>query len=91
MLFKCSTSMQRAVVAVVRPMTDMAEALLYLITLQPRKAWAVVRAWMTFIKWHGLLSKRRREVLRTKKVSNIYRGSIILRYLFGNRCFKKMM
>ena len=91
MLFKCASPMQRAVVAVVRPMTDMLEALVNLVTLHPHCAWAIVRAWGEFIAWHGTLSRKRKAVVRTKKVNNIYRHSIILRYLFGKRTFNNMM
>lgn len=91
MLYKCSTPMQRAVVAVVRPFTDMAEAAAYLLMLRPRMAWSVVEAWWEFIKWHKALSVKRKAVVRTANVRGIYRGSIVLRYIFGGRQFKKMM
>ena len=42
MLFKCASPMQRMVVAVVRPFTDMAAALAHLVTMHPQRAWAVV-------------------------------------------------
>ena len=91
MLFKCASPMQRAVVAVVRPATDMLEALVNLVTLHPQRAWAIVRAWGEFIAWHGALSRKRKAVVRTKKVDNIYRNSIVLRYIFGRRKFNTMM
>lgn len=91
MLFKCASPMQRAVVAVVRPATDMLEALMNLVTLHPQRAWAIVRAWGEFIAWHGVLSCKRKAVVRTKKVDNIYRNSIVLRYIFGGRKFNNMM
>ena len=91
MLFKCASPMQRAVVAVVRPMTDMLEAVVLLFTLHPQRAWAVVRAWGEFIAWHGALGRKRKAIVRTKKVTNIYRYSIILRYIFGKRTFNNMM
>jgi hypothetical protein len=91
MLYKCSTPMQRLTVALVRPLTDMAEAALLLVTLQPERAWAVVRAWGSFIAWHKILSKKRREMVRTKKAQNIYLFSIVVRYLFGRRHFNRMM
>ena len=83
--------MQRAVVAVVHPLTDMAEAMAYLLTLRPRMAWSVVRAWWSFIKWHKRLSKKRSEVIRRAKVRNIYRGSIVLRYICGKRHFNDII
>ena len=91
MLFKCASPMQRAVVAVVRPATDMLEAFVNLVALHPQRAWAIVRAWGEFIAWHGVLSRKRKAVVRTKKVDNIYRNSIILRYIFGRRKFNNMM
>lgn len=91
MLFKCASPMQRMVVAVVRPLTDMAEALVHLVMLHPQRAWAVVRAWGTFIAWHGRLSRERKRVKRVKSVDNIYRFSIIVRYIFGRRHFNRMM
>lgn len=91
MLFKCASPMQRAVVAVVRPATDMLEAFVNLVALHPHRAWAIVRAWGEFIAWHGALSRKRKAVVRTKKVDNIYRNSIILRYIFGRRKFNNMM
>lgn len=91
MLFKCASPMQRAVVAVVRPATDMLEAFVNLVTLHPQRAWAIVRAWGEFIAWHGALSRKRKAVVRTEKVDNIYRNSIVLRYIFGGRKFNNMM
>ena len=91
MLFKCSSPIQRITVAVVRPFTDMLEAVAYLVTLHPHKAWAIVRAWGRFIAWHSMLSRKRKEVKRVKSVEHIYRNSIVVRYLFGCRKFKNMM
>lgn len=91
MLYKCASRLQRLVVAVVRPFTDMAEVVLNLLLLRPRRAWAVLRAWGSFIKWHGALSKKRKAVKRVKKVKHIYRRSIVLRYLLGLRDFNNMM
>ncbi|MBO7306667.1 MAG: glycosyltransferase family 2 protein [Alistipes sp.] len=91
MLFKCSSPMQRMTVAVVRPFTDMLEVLAYLVTLHPHKAWAIVRAWGEFIAWHSALSRKRKAVKRVKKVENIYRGSIVVRYLLGGRKFKNII
>ena len=91
MLFKCASPMQRAVVAVVRPATDMLEVFVNLVTLHPHRAWAIVRAWGEFIAWHGALGRKRKAVVCKKRVDNIYRYSIILRYIFGGRKFNNMM
>ena len=81
------------VVAVLRPFTDIAEALAHLLMLRPRNAWAILRAWWAFIKWHKMLGRKRREVVRREDVelSGIYTRSIIVRYLFGKRTFNKIM
>lgn len=93
MLFKCSSPGQRAVVAVVRPLTDMVEALAHLLLLRPHNAWAILRAWWAFIGWHKGLGAKRREVVRREGVTirGIYPRSIVVRYLFGKRTFNKMM
>ena len=93
MLMKCSSPMQRAVVALVRPLTDMAEAVAHLLMLRPRNAWAILRAWWAFVKWHKMLGRKRREVVRRESVEirGIYPRSIVLSYLFGKRTFNKMM
>lgn len=93
MLMKCSSPMQRAVVALVRPLTDMAEAVAHLLMLRPRNAWAIVRAWWAFVKWHKMLGRKRREVVRRESVEirGIYPRSIVLSYLFGKRTFNNMM
>ena len=91
MLYKCATPLQRSVVAVVRPFTDGAEALGYLLTLHPHKAWAIARAWGAFLKWHKMLAQKRSAVVRKKKVKGIYRFSIVVRYLFGARHFKNIL
>ncbi len=91
MLFKCSSTVQRLTVALVRPLTDAAEALAHLITLHPHRAWAVVRAWAAFLRWHPRLARERRMILRRKKPEGIYRFSVVVRYLFGWRTFNKMM
>lgn len=91
MLYKCASPGQRMVVAVVRPFTDMLEALVNLLTLHPKRAWAIVRAWGEFIAWHRALGRKRREVVRRKEPKHIYRFSIILRYMFVRRKFNDMM
>lgn len=91
MLYKCASPGQRMVVAVVRPFTDMLEALVNLLTLHPKRAWAIVRAWGEFIAWHRALGRKRREVVRRKEPRHIYRFSIILRYMFVRRKFNDMM
>lgn len=94
MLFKCAPPLQRAVVAVVRPWLDAAAAVSYLFQGRADNFRAVFRAWRDFLKWHPVLSERRR-MIRGSKVGDptdrIYRGSVVLRYLLGRRSFGRMM
>lgn len=91
MLYKCSSHRQHMVVAVVRPLTDMAEVVAQLLTLHPMRAWAIVRAWWSFIGWHKALSAKRKAVRRVQSAKHIYRFSIVVRYLCGKRQFNNMM
>lgn len=95
MLYRCSTSVQRVVVAVVRPLLDMAAALSYAVKGNLRGAWAVARAYGDFLRWHGRLAQERKHIRSTAKVTTrlatIYRGSIVLQYLCGRRKFEKLM
>ena len=94
MLYKCASPWQRAVVAVVRPGLDLLAALSYLVQGRADSFRAVFRAWRDFIRWHGALARKRREIRANRKGSaaeNIYRGSVVLRYLFGRRTFGGMM
>ena len=95
MLYRCSTAGQRLVVAVARPLLDALAALSYAAKGNFRGAWAVVRAYCDFARWHGRLSEERRQIrstaLRRKRLGTIYCGSIVLRYIFGKRKFEKLM
>lgn len=95
MLYRCSTSGQRVVVAVVRPLLDILAALSYLVKGNLRGAWAVARAYRDFLAWHRRLASERREIhssaVCTNRLETIYRGSIVLRYMFGKREFEKLM
>lgn len=93
MLFKCASPAQRLLVAVVRPFTDLLAALSYLAQGRGAAFLAVFRAWRDFLKAHPRLSLRRREIRSGVKKNpvGIYRGSILLRYLFGGHTFGKMM
>lgn len=93
MLFKCASPVQRTVAAVVRPLTDLLAALSYLAQGRWSNFVAVGRAWRDFLRWHGRLAARRREIRRTCKKNpvGIYRGSVVLRYLCGGRTFGRMM
>ena len=93
MLYKNAPAMQRVVVAVVRPFTDLAAAMSYLLQGHFGAFSAVWRAWWDFLKWHGRLAKRREEIRKNvvQESKYIYRGSILLRYIFGGRKFGNLM
>ncbi len=90
MLMKCASPFQRLVVAAVRPFTDLAAAVSYLVQGRWDNFRAVFRAWRDFIKHHRALAAKRRAIRAARKneaTAFIYRGSIVLRYLFGRRRF----
>ncbi len=94
MLYKCTSPAQRLFVAVARPVLDMLAALSYLAQGRRDNFRAVFRAYRDFIRWHGALSRKRRVIRENRKGSaseNIYRGSVVLRYLLGRRTFGSMM
>lgn len=93
MLYKCAPPVQRAVVAVLRPGLDLCAALSYLVQGRIDLFRAVGRAWRDFIRMHPALARARRSVraLRVTEARQLYRGSVVLRYLLGRRRFDKMM
>lgn len=91
MLFKCSSPMQRAVVSIIRPITDLAAALSYLMQGHVGAFKAVFKAWWEFLGEHGRLETQRKEI-RSKAVKRpygIYRGSMLVRYMLGAHKFSK--
>lgn len=93
MLFKCASPVQRAAVAVLRPLTDAAAALIYLLRGQRALAGAVVGAYRDFLAQHGALAAKRRTVQRSKRrpATHVYHGSIVARYLLGRHTFDNRM
>ena len=94
MLYKCTSTGQRLFVAVARPALDILAAFSYLVQGRGDNFRAVFRAYRDFFRWHKMLSRKRRTIRATRKGSaaeHIYRGSVVLRYLFGRRTFAKMM
>ena len=94
MLYKCASPVQRAVVAVVRPVLDLMAALSYLAQGRGDNFRAVFRAWRDFLRWHGSLSRKRKEIrqqCRGTVARKVYRGSVVLRYLLGRKTFGRMM
>lgn len=93
MLFKCSPTWQRCLVAVVRPVADMLSALVYLAKGQQELTLAVWQAYKEFFLKHKELSIKRQAVRSTAKAEShcIYNGSIILRYALGEKHFNSLM
>ena len=93
MLFRCASPFQRCVVAVVRPLLDMAAAASYIAGGDVKGAKAVFSAWRDFLRWHSRLASERRVIRSDVKSEsyNIYKGMIVLRYLFGGRKFKDLL
>ena len=93
MIFKCAPAPQRLLAAVVRPFTDMLSTAIYMLKGDFRLAGATLRAYRDFMAWHGALARKRREVRATRRAesSQIYRGSIVLRYMAGRKTFDNIM
>lgn len=93
MLYRCAPPLQRAVVAVVRPFTDLAAAVSYLMGGNTAGAKAVFSAWREFLRWHRRLANERKEIRGYAKHDSkyIYKGVIVLRYLFGRQKFDKLL
>lgn len=91
MLFRCASPMQRVVVAVMRPILDLAAALSYRVKGDKEGARAVFAAWRDFLRWHSRLSAERKAIRKDVKRESqyIYKGAIVWRYLLGNRQFEK--
>ncbi len=93
MLYKCSSPCQRVVVAVVRPWLDLMAACSYLLQGRTAHFKAVGRAWRDFLRWHGALAAKRRNI-RAHAVGRpvgVYYGSIVLRYLLGRKRFGNLL
>lgn len=93
MLYKCSSPMQRTLVAVVRPVLDLGAALSYLLQGRMDYTRAVGRAWRDFLRAHKALAAKRKMIRGAVKgkPQGIYCGSIVLRYLFGRKRFGKLL
>ena len=93
MLLRCAPAGQRLAVILLRPLADIMAAISYLAQGHPDWAWAVVRAHRDFLKWHPRLLKERKAIRASAvaESTQIYGGSIVLRYLFGKRKFDKLI
>jgi GT2 family glycosyltransferase len=88
MLYRCAPTSQRLLVAVVRPMLDLAAALSYLVQGKTKSAKAVFVAWRDFLLWHSRLAQERKTIrANVKREAPVYHGSIVLRYIFGRKTF----
>ena len=93
MLFKCAPTLQRIVVAVLRPVADMFSVVLYLLKRQPQLAKATIKAYRDFIVWHSELAAKRRAIRQSRVAESrlIYKGSMVVRYMLGRRTFDNMI
>lgn len=88
MLYRCASSGQRALVAVVRPALDFVAAMSYLLQGKTKSAKAVWQAWCDFLRWHKRLASERKVIrANVKREAPIYCGSIVLRYFIGKKTY----
>lgn len=91
MLFKCGTVGQLWLLFLVRPWLDLLAACSYLAQGHGKGFCKVFRAWWDFLGQLGVLRRKRRQILRKADGTRyIYRGSLLLRYLFGARRFDQL-
>ena len=93
MLYKCAPTIQRFTVAILRPLADLLSVLIYLLKGEIKLAAATLRAYRDFIALHKELSKKRKAVRssRVAESGNIYRGSMVVRYMLGRHKFYNMI
>lgn len=94
MLFKCTSTGQRLLVAVARPVLDVLAALSYLVQGRADNFCSVFRAYRDFFRWHPALARKRRAIRASRRratVKHVYCGSVVLRYLLGWRTFGRLM
>lgn len=89
MLYKNMTSRRFAGVYFVRMGTDMLRLLSYLLTGKLRFAAAIFKGHRDFWKMRNKLDRQTH--LPIKQVNQIYKGSIVLRQLFGKKTFGNMI
>ena len=93
MLYKCAPTMQRFTVAILRPLADLLSVLIYLLKGEIKLAAATLRAYRDFFALHKELGKKRKAVRssRVAESGNIYRGSMVVRYMLGRHKFDNMI
>jgi hypothetical protein len=88
MLFKCGSTVQCALVLLLRPGLDCLAALTYLAQGHVENFKAVFRAWWEVLGWWRPLREKRRAIRSARTAEGnryIYRGSILWQYVIGNR------
>ncbi len=93
MLYKCAPTMQRIVVAIVRPLSDLLSVVLYLLKRQTNLAAATLKAYRDFFAWHSALAEKRRAIRSSCRLESnkIYKGSMVVRYMLGAKRFSQMI
>lgn len=93
MLMKCAPMGQRITVAILRPMADMLSAMVYLCTGKLSLFKATIKAYRDFICLHSALSRKRKNTraMVKRESKQIYRFSIIVRYVFSKKRFGNMI
>lgn len=89
MLFRCAPPFQRLTAAVLRPLLDVLASFTYLVQGKTDAFIAVYGAYYDFFRWHSRLRKERREIRkdRVRESCHVYKGFLLLDYLFGKRKF----
>ena len=93
MIYKCAPTAQRFTVAIMRPLADMMSVAIYLLKGQFKLASATLRAYRDFLAWHKDLSRKRQTIRGNAKAESnqIYRGSMVVRYMLGRHTFNNMI
>jgi hypothetical protein len=76
-----------------RPLADMMSVAIYLLKGQFKLASATLRAYRDFLTWHKDLSRKRQAIRGNAKAESnqIYRGSMVVRYMLGRHTFNNMI
>ena len=93
MLFKCAPTAQRISAAILRPLADSLSVVIYLLKRQPQLAKATLKAYRDFFAWHKELGRKRKAIrgARVAESKQIYKGSMVVRYMLGRHTFDNMI
>ena len=93
MLFKCAPTAQRISAAILRPLADSLSVVIYLLKRQPQLAKATLKAYRDFFTWHKELGRKRKAIrgARVAESKQIYKGSMVVRYMLGRHTFDNMI